>query len=124
MSFQSRVGNWVNETFGTEVASDKKERIIRFLEEATELAQSIGMPKDVVSKIVDYVYSRPVGEIEQEIGGVCVTLAALANAFEISLIKTQEKELERVEAIDKNLIRKKQNGKPIRNASVPEEMIT
>ncbi|WP_431300640.1 hypothetical protein [Tabrizicola sp. BL-A-41-H6] len=61
--------------------------------------------------MVDYVFDRPTGAQEQEIGGVMVTLAALCNAIELSMDDAGEKELarnwERIEAI-----RRKQASKP------------
>jgi hypothetical protein len=61
--------------------------------------------------MVDYVFDRPAGAQEQEVGGVMVTLAALCNALKLSMDNAAEKELarnwERIEAI-----RHKQASKP------------
>jgi NTP pyrophosphatase (non-canonical NTP hydrolase) len=60
-------------------------RCHRFIEEAIELVQALGVSKEDVLKWVDYVYGRPVGEPKQEVGGVMITLAVLCNEAEIKL---------------------------------------
>jgi hypothetical protein len=85
MSFQQAVEAWTVECFGEEVANDKTERSYRFIEEAIELVQATGTTKEDVLKWVDYVYSRPVGKTEQEVGGVMITLAALCAAHDIDM---------------------------------------
>lgn len=80
MTFQERVRNWMVACFGHEIPKDKVERNHRFLEEALELVQAAGCTSIEAYRLVDYVYGRPVGELSQEIGGVMVTLMALADA--------------------------------------------
>jgi len=77
--FQDRLGYWMHECFGPTISADKVERNDRFIEEALELAQASGYSKDRAHALVDYVFTRPQGEINQEVGGVMVTLAALAS---------------------------------------------
>lgn len=111
MSFQNQVRKWVEAAFGIAVADNKTERIQRFFEEATELAQAVGMPKANALILVDYVYARPVGTINQEFGGTCTTLNALASAHRVNLEQVQYDELQSMwERIDK--IREKQKNKP------------
>lgn len=110
-SFQHRVQCWMIACFGRVVSLDKWERNNRFLEEALELVQSLNMPKHVVLQIVDYVYSRPRGEPEQELGGVMVTLAALSTAKNMDMNKCAEVELQRVWG-KIEVIRAKQAAKP------------
>lgn len=106
-----RVGRWTTDCFGEEIAHDKVERIHRFMEEALELAQSVGCDKETVLQLVDYVYNRPVGEMNQEIGGVVVTLAALCFAYDLDMSDLGEDELTRVWGkIEK--IREKHRNKP------------
>jgi hypothetical protein len=110
-SFQERVYPWTVECFGEKVALDKTERNYRFLEESLELTQSLGLTKEQCLKIVDYVFSRDIGEPKQEIGGVVVTLAALCSANKLDMNECAETELARVlTKIDK--IRAKHNNKP------------
>lgn len=63
LNFQGQVKQWLVTCFGPEVLNDKPLRSWRFIEEALELVQACGCPKDEVLKTVDYVYGRPVGEI-------------------------------------------------------------
>ena len=77
---QQMVWSWCRETFeGIAAWETTQERAYRFLEEAVELFQAVGMTELDAIKIVDYVYKRPVGEISQEIGGTMITLLALAS---------------------------------------------
>lgn len=110
-SFQNRVGAWMDKCFGPEISSDLKERNHRFLEEALELVQSCGAKKDEALMLVDYVYDRDQGEVNQEVGGVMVTLAALCLANGFDMRAAAETELARVwEKME--MIRSKQAGKP------------
>jgi len=94
--FQVRVQEWVRHCFGDEIANNIKERNLRFLEEALELVQSLGMTKEQAHAMVDYVYGRDVGEPKQEAGGVTVTLMSLGEANGIQVLEEAEKELARV----------------------------
>jgi hypothetical protein len=111
VSFQARVSMWTERCFGEEISKDKVERNHRFLEEALELVQSLGCTKSEANQLVDYVFGRPSGEPIQELGGVMVTLAALATASNLKIIECGEIELSRV--FDKiEEIRAKQAAKP------------
>lgn len=110
-SFQDRVGLFMQECFGIEISLDRKERNHRFLEESLELVQADNCTESEAHQLVDYVYSRPVGEKTQETGGVMLTLAALCRAHGINMQECGEIELRRVwTKID--LIREKQAAKP------------
>lgn len=118
-SFQQRVISWLMTCFDHEIASNIGERNFRFIEEALELVQSTGCSKEEVLELVDYVYSRPVGEPYQEMGGVMVTLAALGLATGLDMAQNGETELARIntpEVIEK--IRTKQASKP-KHSSLP-----
>jgi hypothetical protein len=110
-SFQSRVQPWMMACFGAEISADRIERNHRFLEEALELVQSTGCTQSEAHQLVDYVYGRPQGEINQEVGGVMVTLAALCLANGIDMHEAAETELARIwTKVEK--IRAKQAAKP------------
>lgn len=110
MSFQKRVFQWVTHAFGKVKAESHKERCRRFFEEATELVQALGMTKEECVHLVDYVYGREVGEVGQELGGVSVTLHALAEAAGEDLAVRGEEELARIwTCVDK--IRKRNEKK-------------
>ena len=95
-SFQERVYPWMMECFGPAISGDSKERNHRFLEEALELVQACDCTTDEAHQLVDYVYSRPVGDQVQEVGGVMVTLAALCLAHGMDMHDAGEKELSRI----------------------------
>ena len=109
--FQERVRLWVTEAFGIKLANDTDQRTQRFLEEALELAQSAGLSEYNARQLVRYVYSRPVGELPQEVGGTMVTLAAFCSAYSVSMDACGDTELSR--CWDKiPVIRAKQLTKP------------
>lgn len=112
-SFQERVAPWMQACFGPETAADRVERNDRFLEEALELVQSLGMPIENVLRLVGYVYGRPAGEPHQEVGGVMITLAALCLSHGLDMHRAGDDELARISTpamIEK--IRAKQASKP------------
>lgn len=84
-NFVVEVNAWMLNCFGNVIAFDEVERNHRFVEESLELAQSCGCTRNEARQLVDYVYSRPVGDMVQEAGGVAVTLAALCTAQGINL---------------------------------------
>jgi hypothetical protein len=120
--FQDRVARWMQATFDAETVSNKTERNHRFLEESLELVQSLGCTQAEAHMLVDYVFGRPVGECEQETGGVMVTLAALANASNIRVNRAAETELTRCWSKIEQ-IRGKQAGKP-KHSPLPGPTLT
>ncbi|MDR9847077.1 hypothetical protein [Herbaspirillum huttiense] len=121
-SFQSRVKPWMLECFGQAISDDLVERNHRFLEEALELVQSTGCTQGEAHELVDYVFGRPVGEPEQEVGGVMVTLAALCLAAKMDMHAAGDKELARVWTKVEQ-IRAKQAAKPKFSAlPIPQKM--
>lgn len=111
--FQEAVGLWLVECFGRAIAGDIKERCYRFQEEANELVQSLGLTREEAHQLVDYTWDRPVGETEQELGGVMITLAALCHATNMDMETHALNELSRInqsEVIER--IRQKQKSKP------------
>ena len=94
--YQELVQHWMEHTFSEEVVKDTEERNFRFLEEALELVQANGCSKEDALQLVDYVYIRPDGELTQEMGGVIVTLSALANAADLNMRESFQKEYTRI----------------------------
>lgn len=118
--FQARVGQWLMECFGHDIAHDGMERNHRFLEEALELVQSLGCTDSEAHQLVDYVFGRPVGEPVQELGGVMVTLAALCFAHELDMAAGADKELVRIcDPATMAKIKAKQAAKP-RHSPLPQ----
>lgn len=116
--FQHKVVEWAVKCFGVEPVIDKVERADRFIEEALETYQACGQSKERAQRVMDYVYGRPVGDVRQELGGVMVTLATLANANGIILEDAAQLELERcVKNLDK--IRAKHDRKPKFDTPLP-----
>lgn len=95
-AFQSGVHDWMMVCFNAAIAADIVERCDRFIEEALELAQANGWPADRAHALVNYVYGRDQGDINQEVGGVMVTLAALCNAIGVDMDAAAQTELARV----------------------------
>jgi hypothetical protein len=83
--YQERIDEWMLNTFGEKVLSDRKERSHRFAEEALELLQATGYTKEELQNMIDYVYNRPVGEVRQEVGGTIHCLSALCTAYHITM---------------------------------------
>ena len=119
-AFQDGVQDWLQYCFGATIAADITERCDRALEEQLELGQSVGHARESAHALVDYVYDRPAGEPEQELGGVMVTLAALAQAIGLDMAAAGKVELARVwTKVDQ--IRAKQAAKP-RYSPLPERV--
>lgn len=113
VGFQRWAWNWVIECFGRDLANDRAERNRRFLEEAVELAQSLGCDKTTILQIVEYVYTRDTGIPEQEVGGVMVTFAALCEANNIEMAVAGQNELSRISSVGvMRKIRAKHSLKP------------
>jgi hypothetical protein len=116
LSFQTRVGAWMDVCFGEQIKRDRLERADRFIEEALELCQTEPtFTADRAHALVEYVFGRTIGEPRQEVGGVRVTLAALCNAVGIDEDDAAEAELARIwTKVD--AIRAKQAAKPTGSA--------
>lgn len=116
-SYQARVDDWMQACFDARISADLTERCYRFLEEAGELCQAMGMSKDQAHAMIDYTFGREAGEPSQELGGVMVTLAALCNAAGLDMTDEGEAELARIDndAV-RAAIRAKQANKPLKGA--------
>lgn len=96
MSVMSRIAReWAERCFGTEHVNNFPIRALRTLEEAAELAQALGVPKETAALCIDTVYSRSVGDPEQEIGGVLHTMNILCDAMKLEPDELAERELRR-----------------------------
>lgn len=107
---QERIVDWAYKTFDHDCVHDLDERILRFFEEAVELAQSCNLPKEVAHQMIDHIYSLKVGELHQEIGGVIVSLAVLCHAHNESMLGNAETEYNRC-ILNIEKIRNKQKQK-------------
>lgn len=107
---QAAVLDWVRSTFG-EATLAPEERIMRFLEEAIELAQAEELAPERIHALIDHVYSKPPGEPVQEVGGVSVTLLAYCEMRGISADHSEKTEFERVLSIPADHFRKRHDIK-------------
>lgn len=114
-TLQARVQPWMMACFGPEISADRLERNDRFIEEALELVQASDYPKERALALVDYVYGRDQGEINQEVGGVMITLAAHCLAHGVDMHEAGETELARIWT-KVEAIRAKQAAKPTGSA--------
>lgn len=93
---QARAAAWCAAAFGVAHQSSVPQRGLRMLEEAIEAYQACGCPEDQAHKLVSYVFSRPIGDLSQELGGIGLTVLALAAAAKLSADDAEQKELDRV----------------------------
>ncbi|MFC0679414.1 hypothetical protein ACFFGH_16380 [Lysobacter korlensis] len=96
---QAQTHEWCVAAFGDHDARSVAQRGLRLAEEAIETAQACGCDAAMLHRLIDHVYSKPVGELAQELGGLGVTLLALAEAAGISADDAEQLELARVRAI-------------------------
>jgi len=88
--------DWAIRSFGSDHVNDIPVRALRLAEEAVELAQAAGVSKDKMHALIDIVYSRPVGDLRQEIGGVMMTTTVLCAVLREDTDYYFETELRRV----------------------------
>lgn len=96
---QTQVARWCAAAFGASHARSLPQRGVRLAEEAIEAAQAAGVDRDMLHRLVDHVYSRPPGELGQEIGGVGITLLALADAAGLDAEAQEGREWLRIESL-------------------------
>lgn len=65
-------------------------------------AQAEGVPVDLVEKIAGRIYARPPGKLAQEIGGLAITLDALAENAGLNVNEEADRELARVLSLPKD----------------------
>ena len=119
-ALQQMIIDWARETFG-QVALAPEERARRFLEEAVELVQAQGVPKEHITAIVEHVYNKPPGDVFQEVGGCSVTLLAYCAAVGLSAEAEEIREFKRCLSIDKDFFRKKHKLKVDAGIAVGDE---
>lgn len=93
---QQMITTWAQAAFGHEEATGIAQRGVRLLEEAVEAFQACGGDEAIAHKLVKYVFDRPPGQIGQELGGVAVTVLALAAAAGLSADEEECREVHRV----------------------------
>lgn len=94
---ENRVREWVVSRIGPEHMTTR-ERAMRLLEEAIELAQAEGVTREQVDCQVAYTYSSKPGDPRQEASGVAICLYGWASAAGATLQEIGLAEMERIEA--------------------------
>lgn len=103
---------WLEDVFGEIGITDVEERVLRFVEETLELAQAEGITREQALLLVQQVFDKPVGDADQELGGVMVTLGSYLAVAEKDGQKAFETEFARVDTPEmKAKIRTKHAGK-------------
>jgi hypothetical protein len=97
MTIEERMEHWIVTRIGADNAH-RRERAMRLLEEAVELAQAEGITEEMVNRQTRHVFSRPIGEADQEAAGVAVCLVGWCAATGHSLMSLALREIERIEA--------------------------
>jgi NTP pyrophosphatase (non-canonical NTP hydrolase) len=87
---------WGMRCFGINHMRDSKVRGLRAAEEMIELCQVLEVDSSKLHNLIDVVYSRPVGDVYKELGGVMLTTMVLAHGLFINLEECTEDELLRV----------------------------
>lgn len=116
-----RIAFWTVTRLGEACLTDRHERAVRLVEEAIELCQAEGVTQEFVQRVLDRAYSRPVGDVEQEGGGVGLTFLAWAFAAKLDPMKITQCELERIEAKPLDFYRRKQEEKARAGTARPPE---
>lgn len=98
MSRPIRFLAWAVQMFGP-VAKLRSERLLRFVEEAIELAHADGMERQMLDLIVTRVYSRERGDVNKEIGQAQACLETYAENMGLSSDSLAQIEWERVQKI-------------------------
>lgn len=107
----TRVKKFLLDAFPKDPVVRPKTRALRFLEEALELVQALGITKEKVLEQVEYTFNRPVGEPVQEVGGTAFTFTALCEAIGVNPIEEGHKNVDQAyRRIDE--IREKAKHKP------------
>ena len=93
---QALIIDWARAAFGEAEATSIPQRGLRLLEEAIEAFQACGGDEAIAHKLVAFVFARPPGTVGQELGGVAVTVLALAAAAGLSADEEECREVHRV----------------------------
>lgn len=94
---EMRVWEWVYSRIGAR-GCERKERAMRLFEEAVELCQAEGLPKEDVLRQVEHVFARPVGDPIQEGSGVAVGILGWCASVGVRFYDIAIAEILRIEA--------------------------
>jgi len=125
---QAMIAAWAELAFGREEATGLPQRGLRLLEGAIEVFQACGAPAELAHELVSHVFKRPCGLIGQGLGGVAVSLLALASAAGRSADAEECLEIHRVlsrpvEEFSRRNAAKNAAGFKMSEAPVPEVVL-
>lgn len=109
---------WAVEMFGP-VAKLRSERLLRFAEEAIELAHAEGMERSTLNLLADRVYSRPAGNVGKEIGQAQACLETFAENIGLSSTDEAEREWQRVQEIPQEEWTRRHSAKQALGIALP-----
>lgn len=95
-SLQDGLYEWLVYALGEDTATNPKDRAMRVLEEAVELAQALGVSEEACHRQVVHTYARPAGEPSQEVAGVINGALMAAQCIGVDGLLMAEEELIRV----------------------------
>jgi len=98
---------WVETRLGKK-AMDPHERALRFVEEALELAQAVGLTEPDIDRLRHLVFRKPLGHVGQEIGGVVTTLLTLSESWNTEMTIAALMEIDRIHELPMEKFRKRQ----------------
>lgn len=107
---QRLVVGWASRVFGT-VTLNIRERAMRIVEEAIEVAQAAGIDFRTVELIGSRVFVRPSGDLELEMGGLLVTTLAMCEVIGVDADEVERNEIERILTLNENKVREKHDEK-------------
>jgi NTP pyrophosphatase (non-canonical NTP hydrolase) len=93
---QQQVAEWCAAAFGADHQASVPQRGLRMLEEAIEAYQATTGNAETAHRLIDYIFAKEPGELRQELGGVGITVLALAAAAGLSADDAEASELARV----------------------------
>lgn len=118
VDLKNRTAGWVQDRLGLRCLLDRKERALRIVEEAIELAQAEGVGAPDVERVAARVYSRPAGEPAQEFGGIGVCCLAYDYAARIDFTLAVATEVARIESVPADVTRAKHAAKAAAGTAV------
>lgn len=101
---------WAIRMFGP-IASHRRERAARFVEEAVELGQAAGLTEQEVAALVTRTFGRPPGDMRKELGQAAATLGMFAENENMSAEVEAQREWERVRDTSPEQWRKRHDEK-------------
>jgi NTP pyrophosphatase (non-canonical NTP hydrolase) len=96
---QRLILGWAVRTFGPSQFFHK-ERATRLVEEALEVGQAVGLARETMHTLVDFVFNKEPGDARAELGGVATTFLALCEAMNIQAREVEREGLERTLSLD------------------------